>query len=209
MPRPRRKPFLRWAPLPWVVLLLLMLVTGSLHDMGLTAAYVSMCVITFFGWIAVIASLIVAGRRRGNFNAEGLPVSLEGLDLVEAPAVGHPITVADVRRHQIEIGAAVARTTGEPRALLVTDAGTWWNLRSDIAVYLLSDEHFYRAGRIGDQAQVAWQRELDELRAQGRFAVVPATVTGAAPKFAVDVRLEGLRAAEAGGAAVAGPGAVA
>ncbi|GAA4164434.1 hypothetical protein GCM10022286_26160 [Gryllotalpicola daejeonensis] len=210
MPRPRRKPFLRWAPLPWLVLVLLMLVTGSLHDIGADALYVVGIVVTVLFVVALIIGITVAARRRGpNFTAEGHLARLEGLELIEAPAAGHPITVADVRRHQISIGAALARSTREPRAILVPDVGNWWNRRSDIGVYLLSDHDFHHVGRIGDQAQVAWQRELDELRAQGRFAVVPAVVTGVAPKFAVDVRLEGLRAVEAAGAGATEPGVTA
>jgi hypothetical protein len=202
MPRPRRKPFLRWAPLPWVALLLLMLVTGSLHDMGADAAYVAGIVVTVLFAAALVVGVVVSARRRGpNFTAEGHLATLEGLDLVEVPATGHPIAVADVRRHQIGIGAAIARTSGELRALLVPGAGNWWNLRCDVAVYLLSDDGFHHVGRLGDQAQVAWQSELDELGAEGRYAVVPAVVSGAERSFALDVRLEGLRADRQGVAA--------
>jgi hypothetical protein len=198
MPRPRRKPFLRWAPLPWVVLVLLMLATGSLHDAGLEAWYVVGIVVTVLFAAALVIGLVVAARRRGpNFTAEGALARLEGLDLIEVPLSGHPITVAGVSRHQISIGAALARTTGAPRALLIPDAGNWWNLRSDIAVYLLADDGFHHVGRVGDQAQVAWQAELDALRTAGRYAVVPAEVTGAERSFAVDVRLEGLKVAAA------------
>ena len=198
MPRPRRKPFLRWAPLPWVVLVLLMLATGSMHDMRADAAYVVGIVVTALFAIVLVIGTVVAARRRGpNFTAEGRLARLEGLDLVHAPVAGHPITVADVSRHQIAIGAALARSTQPPAALLVPDAGNWWNLRSDIAVYLLADDGFHHVGRLGDQAQVAWQSALDELRAAGRYAVVPAEVTGRERSFAVDVRLDGLKVAAA------------
>ncbi|GAA4181116.1 hypothetical protein [Gryllotalpicola koreensis] len=197
MPRPRRKPFLRWAPLPWAVLLLLMLVTGSLHDVGAGAAYLAGIVVTIVFAIVVAAGMAAAARRRGpNFTAEGRLARIEGLDLVEVPAAGHPITVADVTRHQISIGAALARSAGAPRALVIPDVGNWWNLRSDIAVYLLADDGFHHVGRLGDQAQVAWQPVVDRLRAAGRFAVVPAEVKGAARSFTIDVRLEGLRVGE-------------
>lgn len=194
MPRPRRKPFLRWAPLPWVVLLALMLVTGSLHDVHAEGWYLAGIVVTVLFVGALAVGMAAAARRHGpNFTAEGRLAKLEGLELLEVPAAGHPITVADVRRHQIEIGAALARTVQEPRALLVPGVGNWWNLRSDIAVYLLADDGFHHVGRLGDQAQLAWQAELDALRAESRYAVVPAVVTGVARSFAVDVRLEGLR----------------
>jgi hypothetical protein len=179
-----------------------MLVTGSLHDIGAGAAYFAGIVVTIVFAIVVAAGMTAAARRRGpNFTAEGRLARLEGLDLVEVPAAGHPITVADVGRHQIGIGAALARTAGTPRALLVPDAGNWWNLRSDIAVYLLADDGFHHVGRLGDQAQVSWQPLIDALRAAGRFVVVPAEVKGTARSFVIDVRLEGLRVGEQGVAA--------
>jgi hypothetical protein len=194
MPRPRRKPFSRWAPLPWLVLVLLMLVTGTMHDLQAGAAYVAGIVVTAVFVIALVAGIASARRRRGpNFTAEGRLARIEGLELVTAPAAGHPITVAEAARHQIAIGAALARSSEPPLALLVPGAGNWWNLRSDVAVYLLAGERFYDVGRLGDQAQVAWQDALDELQAAGRYAMVPAEVSGEPRRFAVDVRLDGLK----------------
>lgn len=196
MPRPRRKPFWRWSPLPWVVLFLLMAVTSPLYDLRAIGWYVAGIVVTVLYAAAVLIGVAIAGRRRGpNFTAEGRLKRLEGLELVEAPAVGNPTTVAEVHRRQLAISAAVARGSEGLRALLVPDAGSWWGLRSDVAVYLLSGPRFYQVGRLSDHAQGGWQSMLDELRAAGRYAVVPAEVRGAERSFTVDVRLEGLRVA--------------
>jgi len=194
MPRPRRKPFLRWAPLPWLVLVLLMLATGSLHDVGADGAYLVGLVVTALFAAAFVVALTAAARRRSpNFTAEGGLKSLEGLELVRPPAAGHPIGVADVARHRIAVGAALARSSAPPPALLVPGAGNWWNLRCDVAVYLLADDGFHHVGRLPDQAQLAWQSALDALRAAGRYAVVPATITGDERSYAVDLQLEGLK----------------
>lgn len=192
MPRPRRKPFWRWTPLPWLVLVVLMLGAGSMHDLDLEAPYLVLTILTVVFGVAFLASLFLVSRRRGrNFTAEGRLLRLDGLELVEVPAAGNPITVHGVERHQIAIEAARAQARGAIRALLVPDTGNWWNLRSDIAVYLLSGAGFHLVGRLGDQAQVSWQRFFDDLRAKGRFLVVPADVKGTQRPFTVDVRLEG------------------
>lgn len=194
MPRPRRKPFWRWAPLPWLVLFLLMAATSPLYDLQLVGAYVVGIVVTVLYGAVLIIALALAARRRGpNFTAEGQLKRLEGLELVESAGAGSPTTVADVHRHQYSISAAVARGTEGLRALLVPDAGSWLGLRSDVAVYLLAGGRFYHVGRLSDHAQVGWQGVLDELRASGRYAVVPAEVTGAERAFTVDVRLDGVR----------------
>lgn len=199
MPRPRRKQFWRWAPLPWIVLVALLLTTGTVQDLNAQALYAVMIVVTVLFAAALVTGLIAAARRRGpNFTAEGRLARLDGLDLVEVPAAGHPITVYGVERHQISIEAALARGSHTPRALLVPDAGSWWGLRADIAVYLLTTKGFHYVGRLGDRAQLSWQAALDELRSAGRFAVVPAEIKGTRRPYAVDVRLEGLRVGEAG-----------
>ncbi|HEY0249736.1 MAG TPA: hypothetical protein VGC45_15905 [Gryllotalpicola sp.] len=197
MPRPRRKPFWRWAPLPWVALLLLMLVTGSLQDLGYAAVYVVGIVVTVLFAAGLVVGLIAAARRRGaNFTAEGRLLRLEGLEFTTAPRAGHPITVQDTRRHQFSIELALARGAAPVSALLVPDCGNWWSLRADVGVYLLTDGGFHFAGRLGDQAQVSWQGLLDGLRAAGRYAVVPAEVVNASRPYAIDVRLEGLKGLE-------------
>jgi hypothetical protein len=196
MPRPRRKPFWRWSPLPWVVLFLLMAATSPLYDLHALGLYLVGIVVTVLYAAALLIGLAVAARRRGpNFTAERRLKRLDGLELVESAAAGSPSTVAEVHRHQFAISAAVARGAEGLRALLVPDAGNWWSLRSDIAVYLLAGSRFYHAGRLSDHAQVGWQSVLDELRAAGRYAVVPAEVKGAERSFTIDVRLEGLRVA--------------
>lgn len=202
MPRPRRKPFLRWAPLPWVVLFLLMAATSPLYDLRAVGAYLAGVVVTVLYGAALVIGLAIAARRRGpNFTAEGQLKRLEGLELVELPGAGNPSTVADVHRHQFAISAASARGAHGLSALLVPDAGNWWSLRSDVAVYLLAGSRFYHVGRLNDRAQVGCQSTLDELRAAGRYAVVPVEVAGAERFFTIDVRLEGLRVGEQGAAA--------
>ncbi|WP_022881778.1 hypothetical protein [Gryllotalpicola ginsengisoli] len=194
MPRPRRKPFWRWTPLPWVVVVLLMLATGTAQDVGAASAFRVLLAVTIAAAVASAIYVATDARRRGpQFTAEGQLRSLEGLELVPVAGTGHPITVADARRDQHGIEAARARGGERLPAVLVPDAGNWWNLRSDIAVYLVVDGVAYRAGRLGDQAQVAWQQRLDELKASGRYAVVEAEIVGTARPFAVDVRLEGAR----------------
>ena len=198
MPRPRRKPFWRWAPLPWLVLFLLMAATSPLYDLHAVGAYLVGIVVTVVYGIALVVALVIGARRRGpNFTAEGQLKRLEGLELVESAGTGSPSTVADVHRHQYAISAAAARGRHGMRALLVPDAGSWLGLRADVAVYLLAGDRFYHAGRLSDHAQVGWQSVLDELRAAGRYAVVPAEVAGAERALTVDVRLDGLRLNEA------------
>jgi hypothetical protein len=196
MPRPRRKPFWRWTPLPWLVLLALMLATGTLGDLGLRAPYAAGIAVTVLLAAALAIGLVVAARRRSpNFTAEGRLARLEGLGLVHAPATGLPNRLVDVERHKISTGAALARTSGPPEALLVPDAGSWWNLRLDVAVYLLAGDGFHHVGRLSDRAQVAWQGTLDALRAAGRYAVVPASVTGNERGYVIEVSLDGLKGA--------------
>lgn len=199
MPRPRRKPFWRWAPLPWLVLFLLMAATSPLYDLHAVGAYAAGIVVTIAYAVVLFIALAIGARRRGpNFTAEGQLKRLEGLELVESAGGGSPSTVADVHRHQYAISAAAARGAGGLRALLVPDAGTWWSLRSDVAVYLIAGDRFHHVGRLSDHAQVAWQSVLDELRAAGRYAVVPAEVAGVERSFTVDVRLDGLRVGATG-----------
>ena len=169
-----------------------MLAAGSLHDLRFEGPYLVLTILTVLFAAAFVISLVVASRRRGtNFTAEGRLLRLEGLEVVEVPAAGHPITVYGVERHQTSIEAARAHTTGPLRALIVPDVGNWWGLRCDIAVYLLSNVGFHLIGRLGDQAQVSWQAFFDEWRAAGRFLVVPAELTGDERHRKVDVRLEG------------------
>jgi hypothetical protein len=196
MPRPRRKPFWRWTPLPWLVLLALMLATGTMGDLRLTVAYAMGIGVTVLLAAALAIGLVVSARRRSpNFTAEGRLARLEGLELVHAPATGLPNRLADVDRHKTSIDAALARSSAPPAALLIPDAGSWWNLRLDVAVYLIADNGFHHVGRLSDRAQVAWQGTLDALRAAGRYAVVPATVTGVERRYIVEVSLDGLKAA--------------
>lgn len=173
--------------------MLLLLGTGSLHDAQLDTAYAAMIVISAVYFVAFIVGLVVAARRRGpNFTAEGRLKTVDGLELVEIPAVGHPITVQDVRRRQTAIEAALAHGSRTPRAVLVPGVGNGFSLRDDIAVYLLSDNGFHHVGRLGDRAQVAMQGAFDALAAQRRFVVVDAVVTGEARPYGVDVRLDGI-----------------
>lgn len=197
MPRPRRKPFWRWTPLPWLIFVILVFATASFHDLRLEAPYLVLTVLTIVFAVAFVVSIVVVQRQSGpNFTAEGRLRRLEGLELIEVPAAGHPLTVYGVERHQGSIAAAQAVTRGDPRALVVPDVGDAWSLRSDIAIYLISGSRFYLIGRLGEQAQVSWQHAFDELRAAGRYIVAPAEVIGSGPHgldrpFKVDVRLEG------------------
>ncbi|AYG04516.1 hypothetical protein D7I44_13910 [Gryllotalpicola protaetiae] len=181
------------------MLFLLMAATSPLYDLHAIGAYVTGIVVTVVYGAALVVALVIGARRRGpNFTAEGQLKRLDGLELAESATAGGPSAVADVHRHQYAISAAAARGADGLRALLVPDAGSWLGLRSDVAVYLLTAGRFYHVGRLSDHAQVGWQGVLDELRAAGRYAVVPAEVTGVERAFKVDVRLEGLRVGEAG-----------
>ena len=177
--------------------MILAFATGSLYDLRLEGLYVVLAVLTVAFAIAVVVWAVALVRRHGpNFTPEGQLRQVEGLQLVEVQAAGHPLTVYGVERYQGAIAAAQAVTRGDFRALVVPEVGTAWSLRSDVAVYLLAGDRFYRVGRLGEQAQVAWQPVLDELRAAGRYLVAPAEVIGSGPHglerpFKVDVRLEG------------------
>lgn len=197
MPIPRRKPFWRWAPLPYLVLILLMLATGTMQDARLRPAFDVLFWVTLAAAIAV-AVWFLAGVVRGprNPDASGMLRSLDGLVLLEAaPSDAHPVAVVETRRRQHAIDAALAFGDARTRAILVPHASSWWGLRYRTAVHLVAGERVWHAGELHHGASERWDAPLEALRVRrGAFVTVPAVIEDAARPFAVDLDLGGLDA---------------
>jgi hypothetical protein len=202
--RPRtRRPLWRWEPGPYLLLLLLVMITGSIDPRYLLVAYIVFVVLTIAA-AAVVVATIAAGtvRRRRDPLASGVVRSVERLNLVELDRSDAPATpVIDTYRHRSALEAAQAMTVGSPRALLVPDSARWYGLRLRIAVHLLADTRAYHAGYLPDRSTLRYNAGLATLAASGCHVVAPATLaitemrrSGGVKRHAVAVDLGALPA---------------
>ena len=194
MPRPTRKPVWRWAPLPYLLLILLMLVTGTLEDAGATDAFRVMLVVTIVAAVVLVA-WFVAGVVRGPINPDhaGVIRRLDGLELDDFASSGTPPVPVVSQRRQHGVDAARAFGGEHVRAILVPRATSWWGLQHRVTVQLIAGERVFDGGFLNDQAAVTWDAPLAELRAHGRFAVVPAVIDDSSRPFRVTLDLGGLQ----------------
>lgn len=202
MPAPRSKPLTDWEPLPYLVLLVLLLLTGVVRPDAPPALFWALMVliVAALGWL--VAGLVRSGRRE-NPDGWGDLSTLDGLDVVDAAGrerdVRSVVPVDDVNRHQPAIELARLHGGAEQHAVLVPLASRWLSLRYRIGVQLVGGDRPRHAGFLGRSAEDRWIDVLDGLRREGRYVRVPALITGASRPYGVDLDLSGL-------ADVAGPG---
>ncbi|KRC58374.1 hypothetical protein ASE14_17355 [Agromyces sp. Root81] len=195
MPAPRSKPLLAWEPLPYLVVLVLLLLTGLVRpeaEPWLFWPFV-LLVTASIAWLLVG---LVRGSRRANPDQWGDLTTLEGLELVDAPRVEREVRavapVADAHRHQPAIELARLHGGPEQHAVLVPRASRWLSRRYRIGVQLVGGDRPRHAGFLGEAADDRWRELLDGLHERGRYVRVPALVTGASRPYGVELDLSGL-----------------
>ena len=109
MPAPRSKPLIVWEPLPFLVLVGLLLLTGVIRPDGPVVLLVLFVVVVLAAIAWLIWSLVRASRR-ANPDQWGDLTTTDGLEVVDAP--GRPrdvrtvVPVEDANRHQPAIELA-------------------------------------------------------------------------------------------------------
>ncbi|MBM7504421.1 hypothetical protein ACFPER_13100 [Agromyces aurantiacus] len=196
MSAPRFVSPLHWEPLPYLVLVALLVLTGLIRPESGIGFAVLMAAIALAGaWL--IAGL-VRERRTRNPDTMGEVDDLEALEVVDAPRAGGElrtvVPVADTHRHQPAIELARLHGGAEQRAVLVPRARRWLSPRYRIGVQLVGEGRPRHAGFLPDAADARWRDGLDELRGAGRFLRVPARIEGSARPYRVDLDLSGLGA---------------
>ncbi|GAA4376500.1 hypothetical protein [Agromyces bauzanensis] len=195
MPARRSKPLASWEPLPYLVLLVLLLLTGVVRPDALPVLFwgLMVLVVAALGWL--VAALVRSGRHE-NPDRWGDLSSLDGLDLVDTArrerVVRSVVPVDDTQRHQPAIELARLHGGAEQYAVLVPRSSRWLSRRYRIGVQLVGGDRPRHAGFLGRAAEERWTEVLDDLREQGRFVRVPTLVTGASRPFGVDLDLSGL-----------------
>jgi hypothetical protein len=204
VPAPRFVSPLRWEPLPYVVLVALLVLTGLIRpDSGGWYAGLLVAIALTAAW--GVASF-VRERRMRNPDPMGDLTSLEGLDLVDAAPVGAAVRavvpVADVHRRQAAIDLARLHGGSTQHAVLVPRARRWLSPRYRIGVQLVGGDRPRHAGFLGDAADARWRDVLDALAvSEGEYVRVPAVIEGTGRPYRVDLDLSGLEAAVGGGGA--------
>lgn len=187
---------LRWEPLPYLVLLVLLVLTGLIRPESGAAFVVLVAAIVAAG--AWLVSLFLRERRMRNPDAMGDLSSLDGLDLVNAPSAGGAlrtvVPVGDAHRHQAAIDLARLHGGADQHAVLVPRARRWLSPRYRIGVQLVGDGRPRHAGFVADAADATWRDRLDALREDGRYVRVPVRIEGAARPYRVDLDFSGLPA---------------
>jgi hypothetical protein len=188
---------LRWEPLPYLVLLVLLVLTGLIRPESGAAFVVLVAAIVAAG--AWLVSLFVRERRMRNPDPMGDLASLGGLDLVDAPSAGGAlrsvVPVGDAHRHQAAIDLARLHGGADQHAVLVPRARRWLSPRYRIGVQLVGDGRPRHAGFVADAADATWRDRLDALRERDRYVRVPARIEGASRPYRVDLDFSGLPAA--------------
>jgi hypothetical protein len=187
---------LRWEPLPYLVLLVLLVLTGLIRPESGAAFLVLVAAIVAAG--AWLVSVFVRERRMRNPDPMGDLASLDGLDLVDAPSAGGAlrtvVAVDDAYRHQAAIDLARLHGGADQHAVLVPRARRWLSPRYRIGVQLVGDGRPRHAGFVADAADATWRDPLDALREDGRYVRVPARIEGSERPYRVDLDFSGLPA---------------
>ena len=206
MPAPRSKPLRAWEPLPFLVLVGLLLLTGFIRPDSPPVLFWLLVAVVLAALTWLVVSLVQASRRT-NPDQWGDLSTLEGLDLIDAPRrereVRTVVPVEDANRHQPAIELARLHGGAEQHAVLVPRANRWLSRRYRVGVQLVGGDRPRHAGFLGSAAQERWVDLLDGLRQQGGYVCVPAIIVGAARPFRVELDLsglEGLRGLDASGA---------
>ncbi|HEY6801131.1 MAG TPA: hypothetical protein VI121_10840 [Agromyces sp.] len=195
MPAPRSKPLLQWEPLPFLVLLVLLLLTGPIRPDGLPVLF-WLLVAAIVGTIVWLLFTLIRGSRRTNPDQWGDLSALEGLELLEAPSrdrdVRVVVPVEDAQRHQPAIELARLYGGAEQHAVLVPRSNRWLTRRYRIGVQLVGGDRPRHAGFLGAAAEERWVDLLDHLRERGEYVRVPATITRSSRPHGVELDLSGL-----------------
>lgn len=197
---PRFKPLLSWEPFPFLVVLVLLLLTGVVRPDAPAWVFWPFVVllVTAVVWLGV---RFLRERRPANPDRWGDLATLDGLTVIDVPSIERTVrTVApvdDARRHQSAIELARAHGGVEQAAVLVPRASRWLSPRYRIGVQLTGGDRPRHAGFLRADAEARWASVLDRLRARGEYVRVPAYVTGAARPFGVELDLSGLTRFEA------------
>ena len=179
MPRTLRKPLWRWEPAPYVLVVVLVVVTSALQPRDVPVLYWTFFALTLASVVLLVAAIIASARRRARAPWTGILRSLDGMRLIEVdPSGGLPTPVVDTHRHQSAIGAAASWGSATLLAVLIPDATRWLGLRIRVAVHLVADGHVYHVGFLPDQATVRFNDRLRMLAAADRFALVPVALAG-------------------------------
>lgn len=197
MSAPRRKPLLRWEPLPFLVVLVLLIATGGVRPDSPPWLFWPFNVLLVASLVWLVA-VLVRGRRRTNPDQWGDLRTLEGLELVEAPAPARAVRqvapVADSHRHQPAIDLALLHGGADQHAVLVPRASRWLSMRYRIGVQLVGGGTPRHAGFLPEKVDATWRELLDGLALEGRYVQVPARITGDARPHGVELDLGGLEA---------------
>ncbi|WP_448809581.1 hypothetical protein [Agromyces bauzanensis] len=199
MPARRSKPLTRWEPFPFLVLLVLLLLTGIVRPDWPPVLFWALVVliVAAAGWLVAV---LVRSGRTANPDQWGDLSTLDGLDVVDAPRrerqVRSVVPVEDANRHQPAIELARLHGGAEQPAVLVPRASRWLSRRYRVGVQLVGGDRPRHAGFLGRAAEERWLELLDGLRERGRYVRVPAIVTGASRPHGVELDLSGLEALE-------------
>jgi len=200
MPAPRSKPLTRWEPMPFLVVFVLLLLTGVVRPDG-APILLWVLVALLLASLAWLVVSLVRSTRRSNPDQWGDLSSLDGIRLIDAPRrereVRTVVPVDDTQRHQPAIELARLHGGTEQHAVLVPRASRWLSRRYRIGVQLVGGDRPRHAGFLRRDAEERWVELLDGLRERGDYVRVPAIVTGAARPYGVELDLSGLPALEA------------
>jgi len=200
MPAPRSKPLTRWEPMPFLVVFVLLLLTGVVRPDG-APILLWVLVALLLASLAWLVVSLVRSTRRSNPDQWGDLSSLDGILLIDAPRrereVRTVVPVDDTQRHQPAIELARLHGGTEQHAVLVPRASRWLSRRYRIGVQLVGGDRPRHAGFLRRDAEERWVELLDGLRERGDYVRVPAIVTGATRPYGVELDLSGLPALEA------------
>jgi len=193
---PRSKSLLAWEPTPYLVVLVLLVLTGIVRPNSPTWLYWPFLVVLIasLAWLVVV--LLRSGRRRSNPDQWGGLSTLDGLEIVDAPGrereVRTVVPVTDVHRHQAAIDLARIHGGVDQHAVLVPRASRWLSKRYRVGVQLVGGDRPRHAGFLSDAAAEPWLDRLDALAQRGAFVRVAARITGESRRFTVDLDTSGL-----------------
>jgi len=196
MPAPRSKPILAWEPAPYLVLLVLLILTGLVRPSSSPWLFwpFTLVLVAALAWLVV--PLVRSRNDRPNPDRWGDLSTLDGLELLDAPRrpreVRTLLPVADVHRHQPAIELARIHGGTEQTAVLVPRSSRWLSRRYRVGVQLAGGDRPRHAGFIADGGAAPWLERLDALRAAGVYVRVPAHITGDSRPFGVDLDMSGL-----------------
>lgn len=196
MPAPRSKSLLAWEPAPYLLVLVLLVLTGLVRPSSPAWLYwpFLIALVASLAWLIVV--LLRARRERPNPDRWGDLTTLDGLEVVDAPGrereVRSVIPVTEVHRHQAAIELARIHGGADQHAVLVPRSSRWLSLRYRVGVQLVGGDRPRHAGFLSDAGAAPWIEQLDALRLRGEYVRVPARITGAGRPFGVDLDASGL-----------------